>query len=98
MVLIAQVGEPVPAKHAFDTDNDILQERKNKFKKQFGVGIDVFVYFGFAFAIEDAYIHFTSMQIDPAVVLVLLFVKSHRLASFRFGKCSLVVTISYRCE
>ena len=46
------------AKHAFDTDNDILQVRKDEFEKQFGVGIDVFVHFGFAFAVEDAYIVF----------------------------------------
>jgi hypothetical protein len=44
-----------------------------------------FVNMGFTFLIEDADIHFSGVQIDTAIVLVLLIVKSHSLASFGWG-------------
>jgi hypothetical protein len=98
VVLCAQIGQPVPAKHTFDTDSDVVQIRENQVKKHLGVGFDVLMHLYFVFSVNDANVHFTGMQIDPAVVLMLLFVKSHRLASFRFGKFLLWETILYRCE
>jgi hypothetical protein len=98
VVFGAQISQPVPAKHAFDTNSDVVQIRENQVKKHPGIGFDVFMHFDFTLAVEDAYIHITGMQVDPAVVLMLMLVKSHRLASFRFGKCLLGVTTVYRCE
>jgi hypothetical protein len=78
----AEVGNPVPAKDAFDTDNDIIDVGKHQFEEQFRIGFYVLVDLGFAFLVDDTDIHFSSVQIDTAIVLVLLFVKSHGLASF----------------
>jgi hypothetical protein len=46
-------------------------------------------------AVQDADIHFARMQIDTTVVLVLLSIESHCLASFHAGKCLLAVTAVY---
>jgi hypothetical protein len=40
------------------------------------------MYEHFALFIDDAYIHFTSVQIDTAIVFVLFVIKSHGVASF----------------
>lgn len=48
MVIRAQVGEPVPAKNAFDTDKDIIQVWENQIEKNFGFGFDIFVHFYFS--------------------------------------------------
>ncbi len=77
---------------------DVVYVRKNQVEKHFGVGFYVLMHLDFVFRIDDANVHFAGMQIDPAVVFMLLFVKSHRLASFRFGRFLLAVTILYRCE
>ena len=82
MVLGAQIGQPVPAKNTFDTDSDVVQIREDQVEKHFGVGFDVLMHFDFTLAVDDAYIHIAGMQVDPAVVLMLLIVKSHDLASF----------------
>jgi hypothetical protein len=39
----------------------------------------------FAFLIENTDVHFSGMQIDAAVILVLLVVKSHIASFFRLG-------------
>jgi len=81
-VFVAEVDDPVPAEYAFDTDNDVIDVWKNQFEEQLRIGFDVLVDFGFAFFVNNAYIHFAGVQIDTAVVLVLLIVKSHGMASF----------------
>jgi hypothetical protein len=86
------------AKNAFNADNDVVQIWKDQFKEQLRIGFDVLMHLDFVVSVDDAYVHFTDMQIDTTVVLVLSFIKFHRLASFRFGKCLLGVTTVYRCE
>jgi hypothetical protein len=81
-VLSAQIGDPVPAKDALDTDDDVFQEGEDQLKKQLGLGGDILMQPGFALLVDDADVHFASVQIDAAVKLVLLFVKSHGVASF----------------
>jgi hypothetical protein len=61
MVLGAQIGQPVPAKDAFDTDSNVVQIREDQLEKHFGVRFDVFMHFDFTLAVEDAYIHFAGM-------------------------------------
>jgi hypothetical protein len=81
-VLGAQIGDPVPAKDALDTDDDVVQEGGDQLKKQLGLGMDILMQPGFALLVDDADVHFSSVQIDTAVELVLLFVEPHGVASF----------------
>ncbi len=81
----AKIGEPIPAKYAFDANNDVLNEGKHQFKEQLRIGFDVFVNLDFSLLVNDAHIHFSGMKIDAAVVMVLLVVKSHGVASFSWG-------------
>ena len=85
LVFGAKVCEPIPAKDAFDADDHVIQIRKDQFKELFRIGFDVLVHFGFTGIVQDADVHISGMKIDTAVVLVLLFVKSHGLASFGWG-------------
>jgi len=80
-----KVCNPVPTKDALNTDNDVIDIWKNHFKEQLRIRFDIFMNMGFAFLIEDADVHFSGVQIDTAIVLVLLIVKSHDLASFGWG-------------
>jgi hypothetical protein len=57
----------------------------NQVVKCLGVRFDVLVNLGFSLVIDDAYIHFPCMQIDAAIVFVLLIVESHGLASFHLN-------------
>jgi hypothetical protein len=84
-VLGTKVCNPVPAKDAFNTDNDVIDIWKNHFKEQLRIGFDVFVNMSFTLFVEDANIHFSGVQIDTAIVFVLFIVKSHNLASFGWG-------------
>ena len=68
MVLGAKIGEPVPAKDAFNTDDNVIEVGKDQFEKQFRIGFDILVNFYFSFLIDNADIHFSGVQIDAAVV------------------------------
>jgi hypothetical protein len=68
------------ARDAFDTDNDVFDEREHRFKKSLGIGLDVDVNDPFAYAIRNADIHFPGMQIDTAAILVLPVAKFHAVA------------------
>jgi hypothetical protein len=72
----------VPAEDAFDTDDDVFDEGKHQFEKAFRIGFDIQVNDHFAFTIQDADIHFSGMQIDTAVILVLLIVEFHGVPPF----------------
>jgi hypothetical protein len=82
VVLAAEVGEPVPAKDALDADEHITEVLKDQFEKQFRIGFDVLMHFDLAFAADNADVHFACVQVDTAIVLVLLGVESHGLAYF----------------
>lgn len=72
----------VPAKDAFNTDNDVFNEREDYFEESFRIGFDILVNNDFPIFCQDTDIHFSGMQIDAAVILVLLIVKFHGVASF----------------
>jgi hypothetical protein len=82
VVLVTEIGQPVPAKYAFYPDNNIIEVRKYQLEEQLRVGFDVLVNGNLAAEVDNTDIHFSRMQIDAAKVLVLLIVKSHGLASF----------------
>ncbi len=63
-------------------NNDVLCEGEHQLKEQLGVGFYVLMNFDLPVVVDNADIHFSGMQIDPAVISVLLFVESHNLAFF----------------
>jgi hypothetical protein len=93
LVFSAKVSDPVPGKHALNTDHHIFKKRKDNVERQFRVGVKILMYFGLPILAKDANVHFSCMQIDAAIIFVLPVVKSHNLASF-FSLCKLIVVVS----
>lgn len=79
---VTQIGQPVPDEQTFDGDDDVFPEGLNGGQKGFRVGSGVFVKDGFSFLIQDTDVHGSGVQIDAAIILVLLGVESHRVSSF----------------
>jgi hypothetical protein len=82
VVVCAEVGQPAPAKDAFHADHDVIEEGEDQFKEEFRIVFDILVRCDLAAPADDADVHFSGAQIDPAVVFVLLSVESHDVASF----------------
>jgi hypothetical protein len=77
VVIGAQIGDPIPAKYAFNADNDVIDKWEYDFKKQFRVGLDILVNPGLSLLIDDTDVHLSCVQVDTAIVLVLLIVEPH---------------------
>ncbi|OPY69567.1 MAG: hypothetical protein A4E62_01795 [Syntrophorhabdus sp. PtaU1.Bin002] len=77
----AEIGNPVPGKHALDRHHEILTVWLDRPEKGSPVGIHVPVEFYFPFRIEDAQVHFSCMEIDSAIEFVLTCVKVHKASS-----------------
>jgi hypothetical protein len=82
VMLGTEIRQPVPAKDAFHADHQVIQVGKDQLKEKLRVGFDILVHFDLPALADDADIHFSGVQIDPAVMFVLLGVESHGLASF----------------
>ena len=82
LVLGTEIGKPIPAEDAFDTDDDVFQERGDKFDQHLLIGIDIFMKLNISLLIEDANVHFSGVKIDSAIILVLLGIEIHQVASF----------------
>jgi hypothetical protein len=82
VVLGTEVRQPVPAEDAFHADDEVINITKDQLEEQFRVGIDVLMNFDLAPVADNADIHFSGVQIDSAVMFVLLGVESHDVASF----------------
>jgi len=73
------IGQPVPAKHAFGADGQVMFVGRNKFEEVVEVVVlDVGVDELFAFLIHQADVHLASMQVDSAVELSSRSVVLHR--------------------
>ena len=83
----AQVGQPVPGEHALDGDDEIVAERHDGLQEGLRSALDVPVEQDLAVLIEDTEVHGLRMQVDSAVVLVVLSVESHRSLLKRLGVC-----------
>jgi hypothetical protein len=84
-VIGAQISKPVPTENAFNPDNDVFNKRKGQLEKEFGIGFDVFMGDDRSLVVQDTNVHFPGMQIDTAIVFVLLIVEFHSLPPFAFG-------------
>ena len=72
-----EVGEPVPGEHALHCNRDVFSVRSNRFQEQFRGASHVSVQQDLALRIQDTDVHRSGVQIDSAVVSVLVSVKSH---------------------
>jgi hypothetical protein len=73
----AQIGEPVPGKHACDGDDETVSIRGNGCEKSRRVRFHVSVQHDVALLVEDADLHGLRVQVDAAVKWVLGGVESH---------------------
>jgi hypothetical protein len=73
----AEVGEPIPGKHALDGHDEPLAVRGDGLEKGFWSGFHVAVQQNFAVVVHDTDVHAPGMQVDTAVKGVLVGVESH---------------------
>ncbi len=92
VLVVAEIGEPVPGEHAFRTDDNVFPERLNELEKACWPGSDIPVQLDVALSIQDADIHPVGVQVDSAVKFVLVGVESHEKASL-VECCSLLSTL-----
>lgn len=77
----AQVGQPVPGEDALDGDDEVLTVGGDHLEESLRPGLYVAVDEDFAGLVQDADVHGSGVQVDAAVVAVLLGVKSHGFSS-----------------
>jgi hypothetical protein len=80
--LCAEIRQPVPGKHAFNRNNQVIPEWLYNSKKDFRTGLHVAMENRFAILIYDTDIHFGCVKVDSAVIFVLFSVKSHVRSPF----------------
>ena len=72
-----EIGQPVPGEDALDGDDEVVAIGRDDLQKRFGVRGQVLVDQNLAVAVEDADVHRFRVQIDAAVVAMLVRVESH---------------------
>src|SRR5262249_48155460 len=93
LLLLAEVGEPVPGEHAFTGNDEPVAEGANGLEEGGGAGGDGVVEDDGAGGVEDAERKGSRVEIDAAVESVLLVVKSHH--GLRVRRDWLLVTPVY---
>ena len=73
----AEIGEPVPGEHALDGNDEFFVVRGDSFEKRLRRGPEVLVQPDLAGLVEDADVHRAGVEVDAAVVPVLLGVEAH---------------------
>ena len=77
VLVLAQIGEPVPGEHALDADDQAVAEGRDGVRGRRRAGGEVLVEDDVAVVVEDADVHGSGVQIDAAVESVLLVVEAH---------------------
>jgi len=78
----AEIANPVPGKHAFDSDHDVLTEGSNDAEKSFRVCVNVLMDPGVTSGVDNTDKHILGVQIDSTIKLVLFGVEIHMASSF----------------
>jgi hypothetical protein len=73
-----QVSDPVPAEQALDGDRQVLSMGDESLQQLISITGQLPVHEGFALRVQDAEIEAASVEVDTAVVKMLLGVESHR--------------------
>jgi len=84
-MLGTEIGDPIPGKHAFHGDDNILLIWFYDLEEDFSICFNVSMQSDLPFCIKDAEIHFFGMKVDSAIKFVLFGVKSHLVSSFFIG-------------
>src|SRR5215218_7352189 len=74
----AQVSDPVPTEETLDGDDEVFAVRSQGPKELVSVTVELLMDQGLTGLIKNADVHVASMEVNPAVVTVLLGVESHR--------------------
>ena len=77
LLLGAEVGEPVPGEHALAADDEPFAERRDRIEEGGGIGRQIAIEERLALSVEDVRVHAPCMEIDAAVVLMLVVVETH---------------------
>src|SRR5262249_35266802 len=80
-VFSTEVRQPVPGKHAFGSQDDLIAVRGNGLEKRLWGGGHVTVQQRFTSLVEDAHVHGAGVEIDTTVKRVLFGVESHEVSS-----------------
>ena len=81
----AEIGEPVPGEDALDGDDDVLAVRRDRFEEGPRVRGHVAMKQGLSTLVQDADVHRSGVEIDAAVVSMLLVVEVHEASSLWVG-------------
>jgi hypothetical protein len=73
----AEIGQPIPAKHAFHTDHLILTIGTDQFQEPMWLSRDILMQTDFPFVVQDTHVHHLGVQIDPTVIAMRSIVESH---------------------
>jgi hypothetical protein len=79
---LTEIGEPVPGEHALDSNDDVVAVGTDGLEEWLGFGTHVPMSHDLSVLVEDADVHRSGMEIDPAVEWVLLGIESHEVSSF----------------
>jgi len=71
----AKIGEPVPGENAFDRDDDLIPKRSDRLLR---IRLHVAMKNDRAGLVQDAEVHGSSVQINSAVMRMLLRIEFHR--------------------
>jgi hypothetical protein len=77
VLLLTQIGQPVPAEDGFHTDDHALPVGSDHFEKRLRVAGDTAINYHVAFVIQDAHVHGPRVQIDAAVEWMVDGVEAH---------------------
>jgi|TARA_R110002033_G_C3869271_1_gene237069 hypothetical protein len=76
-LVFTEIGNPVPAVHAFNPDDKIVQVGFDQMQQRFWFGWNLFMQKGFTLLIHDADVQATGMKINATVVAMSAIVKVH---------------------
>src|SRR2546426_9031243 len=78
----AEIGEPVPGENAFNGDDDLISKRSDRFQKRIWIRLHIAMKNNRAGLVQDAEVHGSSVQINSAVMRMLLRIEFHGASSF----------------
>lgn len=77
LLLLTEVGDPVPTEHALDSNHEILAVGRQSLEQYRRFGSEVLVEDDLVLGVEDAQVHRAGMQVDAAGVSVCMAVETH---------------------
>jgi len=74
----ADIGQPVPGENAFNGHNDLIPKRSDRFQKRIRIRLHVAMKNDRAGLVQNAEVHGSRVQINSAVMRMLLRIEFHR--------------------